>query len=75
MSKQKFDVFEYEFNGSRSHFSSGVAREFGENKIVFVDGHQILVCVQPLQGSGGLTLVGYLYDEALLPPQQKKGES
>ena len=61
MDKQKFDVYEYEYNGSKSHYSAGVKRDFGENRVVFVDGHQILCSVQPLQDANGLKLVGHLY--------------
>lgn len=61
MEKSKFDVYEHDCNGSKCLFSEGVKREFGENKLVFVDGHQILASVQPLQDSDGLKLIGYLY--------------
>lgn len=61
MENRKFDVYEYEHKGMKSHYSKGVQREFGENKVVFVDGHQILCSVQPLQDANGLKLIGHLY--------------
>ncbi len=59
--KEKHDVYQYEHNGSKTLFSRGVKREFGENRVVFVDGHQVLSSVMPLQDAGGLELIGYLY--------------
>ena len=62
MNKVKHDVYQYVGeNGSKFLFSRGVDREFGENRAVFVDGHQILAAVQPLHDSNGLELIGYLY--------------
>jgi hypothetical protein len=61
MGKQKFYVYEYEHKGSKSHYSKGVKRDFGENRVVFVDGHQILCSVQPLHDANGLKLIGHLY--------------
>ena len=62
MAKEKFDLYEYDHKGSKCLFSKGVAREFGVNKVVFVDGHQILASVQPLQDPNGLKLIGHLYE-------------
>ena len=59
--KKKFDVYESEHNGLKNHYSRGVTRVFGENKLVFVNGHQILCSVQPMHDSKGLKLIGYLY--------------
>jgi len=61
MEKIKFNVYEYDCKEGKSLFSEGVKREFGENKVVIVDGHQIIAIVKPLQDSGGLKLIGYLY--------------
>lgn len=59
--KTKFDVYEYNGDGLSCFFSRGVSREFGENKVVFVDGMQLIASVQPLHSSKGLDLIGYLY--------------
>lgn len=60
--KEKHDVYEYITRDGISHFfSKGVKREFGENKVVFVDGHQVFASVMPLHTSNGLKLVGHLY--------------
>ena len=63
MSKIKHDVYQYTDGKSNSKllFSRGVTREFGENKVVFTDGHQIIASVQPLNHPNGLELIGYLY--------------
>jgi hypothetical protein len=59
--KKKYEVYGYIVNNSQALFSKGVTRDFGENRIVFVDGLQILANVQPLHDANGLDLVGYLY--------------
>ena len=60
--KTKHDVYKYKpKQGSVCFFSDGVKREFGENKVIFTEGHQIVSSVQPLHDSGGLELVGYCY--------------
>jgi hypothetical protein len=60
--KQKHDVYGYKMeSGSISFFSNGVKREFGENRLVFVDGHQVIASVQPLHDSNRLELMGYMY--------------
>ena len=56
---KKFDVYEYKSNGDVL-FSNGVTREFGQNVIVFVDGHKIIASVMPLHGSEGLNKIGYM---------------
>jgi hypothetical protein len=61
MEKTKHDVYEIVINGSKHLFSDGVKRDFGENKVVFVDGHQILASVQPLHTTDGLKCIGHLY--------------
>lgn len=61
MEKTKHEVYEVVINGSQHLFSDGVKREFGENKVVFVDGHQIFASVQPLRTTDGLKRVGHLY--------------
>lgn len=62
MEKEKHDVYQYVAeNGSKHLFSRGIEREFGENRVVFVDGHQVLASVQPLHDANGLDLIGYLY--------------
>lgn len=61
MENEKFDVYEYEYNGMKSYYSRGVEREFGENRVVFVDGMQIICSVQPLNDANGLKLIGYMY--------------
>lgn len=61
MSDEKFNVYEYKSSaGSSTLFSKGVTREFGENKVVFVDGHQIIASVMPLHDSNGLDKIGYI---------------
>ena len=60
--KVKHNVYSYKMKGgSISFFSEGVTREFGENRVIFVDGRQVLSSVQPLHDKNGLTLAGYLY--------------
>ncbi len=60
---QRFDVYQYiTENGTRCMFSEGVAREFGENKMVTITGGtRLMVNVKPLQDSNGLTLIGTLF--------------
>tara|TARA_R110000850_G_C9996087_1_gene467939 strand:- start:2503 stop:2727 length:225 start_codon:yes stop_codon:yes gene_type:complete len=74
MEKQKHDVYGYEMKGgSISFYSKGVTREFGENRIVFVDGHQMLASVQPLQDSNGLKLMGHMHVDDPLAELEKEG--
>ncbi len=57
---EKFDVYEYKVGGVSTLFSRGVSRDFGENRVVFVDSHQIIASVLPLQDSNGLEKIGYM---------------
>ncbi len=46
----KYNVYEAEYeDGSKTLFSDGVKREFGENHVIFVEGHQIFCSVMPLK--------------------------
>ena len=61
MSEIKHDVYEYNPKvGSSTLFSKGVSRDFGENRVVFVEGHQFIASVMPLHDSNGLTKIGYI---------------
>ena len=61
MSDIKYDVYEYKPKvGSSTLFSKGVSRDFGENRVVFVEGHQFVASVMPLHDSNGLKKIGYI---------------
>ena len=60
MNQGKFDVYKYDADGIVTLFSKGIKREFGQNKVVFTDGHQIFGVVMPLHDSEGLELIGHL---------------
>mgnify|MGYP005994573151 CR=1 FL=1 len=58
---EKFDVYEYQpKQGSSTLFSKWVTRDFGENRVVFAGGHQIIASVMPLHDSNGLKKIGYM---------------
>ena len=61
--KVRHDVYEYSSsNGSfKALFSDCVKREFGENKVVFIDGDCLVCTVQPLRSKESLKLAGHTF--------------
>ena len=58
------DVYEYKATVGGAFFSTGVTREFGQNKIVTTKSNgEIFTTVMPLHSTDGLVLVGYLISE------------